>query len=161
MARGQMRHHADHSRRKESQQGRPDPGGFRQLRDRCSHPCRCGNRGRGRRGRSDPEEDSLRKARYAWERNSGWAMADHTGLFISVLGGMPGVKAARWAGETAMTDEITRHTLRALHGAEDRSAVFRTVVAVVSPEGGHRFFEGEACGRILEAPRVPPQPKIP
>jgi XTP/dITP diphosphohydrolase len=71
------------------------------------------------------------------------------------------VRSARWAGEHATTDEITRHTLAQLEGATDRSATFRTVVALISPSGEERFFEGEVRGRILEVAKVPPQPKMP
>jgi XTP/dITP diphosphohydrolase len=88
-------------------------------------------------------------------------MADDTGLFIDALNGAPGIKAARWAGEAATTEEITRHTLKALENASNRSATFETVVAMVSPDGKHNFFSGKVRGIILEAPRVPAQPKMP
>ncbi len=109
------------------------------------------------------EENSLKKALFAQEKVAGntWTMADDTGLFISALDGAPGVRAARWAGETATTDEITAHTLRSLEGVSDRSAVFETVVALVSPEGKPYFFSGKVPGRLLEVPRTRPQPKMP
>lgn len=106
------------------------------------------------------EENAVKKALFA-HRPGEWAMADDTGLFIDALDGKPGVHAARWAGETASTDEITQHTLRQLEGVKDRWASFKTVVALVSPEGEQKFFAGEVRGIILEAPRVPPQPKMP
>ena len=108
-------------------------------------------------------ENALKKARFAHERSDkkGWTMADDTGLFITHLKGAPGVKAARWAGDTATTDEITRHTLNQLQGASDRSAKFETVVAMISPDGKEHYFSGEVQGIILEAPRTPPQPKMP
>lgn len=106
------------------------------------------------------EENAMKKALFA-HRPGEWSMADDTGLFIDALDGKPGVYAARWAGETASTDEITQHTLRQLEGVQDRSASFKTVVALVSPEGELKFFTGEVRGKLLEAPRVPPQPKMP
>ena len=105
------------------------------------------------------EENAMKKALFA-HRPGEWSMADDTGLFIDVLDGRPGIHAARWAGDVS-TDEITQYTLKQLDGAQDRSAIFKTVVAVVSPEGEQRFFIGEVRGTILEAPRVKPQPKMP
>jgi XTP/dITP diphosphohydrolase len=107
------------------------------------------------------QENALKKAVFAHQSGKVWAMADDTGLFIDHLDGVPGVRAARWAGETATTEEITWHTLKQLKGAADRSATFETVVAIVSPEGKQHFFSGKVRGQILEAPRTPPQPKMP
>ena len=109
------------------------------------------------------DENSLLKAMYAYEHSdmSTWTMADDTGFYITALNGQPGIKAARWAGETATTDDITQHTLKLLEGANDRSAYFKTVVALISPEGDQYFFNGRVDGHILEAPRVKPQPKMP
>lgn len=88
-------------------------------------------------------------------------MADDTGIFITALDGRPGIYAARWAGEHATTREITQHTLKSLAGTNDRSATFETMVALVSPEGKEYFFTGKCPGKILEAEKVPPQPKMP
>jgi len=105
------------------------------------------------------EENAVKKARFAL-RPGHLAMADDTGLFIDALGGRPGVHAARWAGDVS-TEEITQYTLRQLEGVWDRGATFKTVVALVSPDGKERYFSGEVRGVILDAPRVPPQPKMP
>jgi XTP/dITP diphosphohydrolase len=108
-------------------------------------------------------ENALKKARFAYERATEkcWTMADDTGLFITALNGEPGIKAARWAGETATTEEIMQYTLVKLEGAEDRTATFETVVALMSPDGEEYFFSGKASGSLLSAPRVPFQPKMP
>lgn len=107
------------------------------------------------------KENALKKALFAHQHGHMWAMADDTGLFINTLNGAPGIKSARWAGEIATTDEITQHTLKMLADAKDRSAVFETIVAIVSPKGEQYFFNGKVNGKILETPRVPPQPKMP
>lgn len=109
------------------------------------------------------QENALRKALFA-HRNSTpgvWAMADDTGIFINALKGAPGIESARWAGETATTEEIMRYTLKQLEGITDRSAIFETVVALVSPEGRQYFFSGKAKGNLLESPKTAPQPKMP
>ena len=88
-------------------------------------------------------------------------MADDTGIFIHALNGEPGIRSSRWAGDTATTEEITGYTLKRLEGVADRSATFETLVALVSPECERHFFSGKVNGKILEAPRTKPQPKMP
>jgi XTP/dITP diphosphohydrolase len=108
------------------------------------------------------EENSFKKARFVQDHAPGmWSMADDTGLFIKALKGEPGVYAARWAGEGAATADITAYCLKRLEGVADRSATFKTVVAVVAPDLSERFFVGEVGGRILDLARGPAQPKMP
>ncbi len=107
------------------------------------------------------EQNAFKKAHFAWERSKSLVMADDTGFFITALDGIPGVNAARWAGEEATTEEITRHTLTQLEGHSNRSAFFETVVVVITPEGEKYFFSGRVSGHILEAPRTKAQPKMP
>lgn len=109
------------------------------------------------------EENAFKKAWFAHERarKGVWTMADDTGLFIRALGGEPGVYAARWAGENATTDETTQYCLKRCEGITDRSATFRTVVTLIAPDGEKQIFAGEVSGSLREAPRVPPQPKMP
>jgi XTP/dITP diphosphohydrolase len=106
------------------------------------------------------QENALKKALFAHQGGS-WAMADDTGIFINALQGAPGVQSARWAGQTATTEEITQYTLRSLEGKTDRSAAFETVVALISPAGERYFFSGRVEGKILETLRTKPQPKMP
>ena len=58
-----------------------------------------------------------------------WAIADDTGLEVFALGGAPGVRSARFAGENASDAENRTLLLEQLEGVADRSARFRTVVA--------------------------------
>jgi XTP/dITP diphosphohydrolase len=106
-------------------------------------------------------ENAAKKAWYAHERAGGrWVMADDSGIFIHALDDAPGVHSARWAGDVS-TDEITQYTLKRLEGASDRSAAFRTVVVVISPEGEEHEFTGEVEGQVLDAARTQPQPRMP
>ena len=111
------------------------------------------------------KENALKKARYAFQATQNkakfWFVADDTGLFIKALDGKPGIKAARWAGGTATTDEITQFCLKQLEGADNRSAMFETVVAIVGPDGREYDMSGRVNGEILETPRCKPQPKMP
>lgn len=108
------------------------------------------------------EENALKKVRHAqpYINDDVWIMADDTGLFITALGGRPGIHAARWAGDVT-TDEITAYTLEQLKGATDRSAEFVTSVALRAPNGTVHYFTGTCKGTLLEAPRTKPQPKMP
>ncbi len=109
------------------------------------------------------EQNALKKALFAHEYSSpdAWTMADDTGIFIHHLHGAPGIRASRWAGDTASTEDIIQHTLKQLDGATDRSATFETTVAVITPDGAQHFFTGKVNGTILEAARTAPQPKMP
>jgi XTP/dITP diphosphohydrolase len=100
-------------------------------------------------------ENALLKARaYA-----GWAgcaaVADDSGLEVDALGGAPGVRSARYAGEGASDRDNLDKLLRALDGvpAARRTARFRCAAVLADPALG--TWEAEAAweGRLLEAPR--------
>ncbi len=81
------------------------------------------------------------------------ALADDTGLFVDALDGRPGVRSARYAGERATYAENVARLLRELDGAETRRAEFRSVVALIRPDGTGVTGEGSVPGSITEAPR--------
>ena len=83
-----------------------------------------------------------------------WALADDTGLEIEALGGRPGVYSARYAGPDCDFAANCRKVLSELEGVPgpERRAVFRTVVALSSPEGRVQVREGRLEGRIATSP---------
>jgi XTP/dITP diphosphohydrolase len=83
------------------------------------------------------------------------ALADDSGLEVDVLGGEPGPLSARYAGEGASDKERIDYLLARLGGApwEKRSARFRCVIAIATPEGGVEFCSGECWGSITFEPR--------
>jgi XTP/dITP diphosphohydrolase len=81
------------------------------------------------------------------------ALGDDTGLEVQALGGAPGVRSARYAGEESTYADNRRELLRALDGVADRRARFRTVAIVVWPDGSELAVEGECVGRITDAER--------
>ncbi|MET0145467.1 MAG: RdgB/HAM1 family non-canonical purine NTP pyrophosphatase [Ilumatobacteraceae bacterium] len=81
------------------------------------------------------------------------AVADDTGLEVTALGGRPGVRTARYAGEHATYAENRAQLLDALDGVTDRRARFRTVAMVVWPGGDELAVEGVCDGRIAIAER--------
>lgn len=83
------------------------------------------------------------------------ALADDTGLEVDALGGAPGVRSARYAGERASCAENNLKLLAALAGLppERRAARFACVTALALPAGGLRSARGTLEGRIAAAPR--------
>lgn len=82
-------------------------------------------------------------------------LADDSGLEVPFLGGAPGVRSARYAGEQADDAANNRRLLEQLDRVprSQRRAAFRCVMALCRPAGDRRFFEGRLDGLILEAPR--------
>lgn len=98
------------------------------------------------------EGNALQKAAYVFERFHLPCFADDTGLEVDALGGAPGVFSARYAGEHKDSEANMALLLRNMAGKPNRKARFRTVIAVVGPDG-HRTFEGVLPGVILDQRR--------
>ncbi len=81
------------------------------------------------------------------------AIADDTGLEVDALGGAPGVRSARYAGEQCSYEDNRVKLLAELEGAADRRAAFRTVAVIVWPDGDELVAEGTCAGTITEWPR--------
>lgn len=81
-----------------------------------------------------------------------WCMADDSGLEVRALGGDPGVRSARYAGEPTDTSRNNALLLKNLAGVEDRRANFTCAVALVDPQGGEHTAVGRCFGRIAETP---------
>jgi XTP/dITP diphosphohydrolase len=99
------------------------------------------------------EANALHKARVAVEATGLPAIADDTGLEVSALGGGPGVHTARLAGPKATYEQNVALLLDLLTGVSDRSARFRSVVALVFPDGSEIRAEGVLFGAITPEPR--------
>lgn len=78
--------------------------------------------------------------------------SEDTGLEVAALGGEPGVKSARYAGEDRAFEKNIDKLLEKLEGSADRRARFRTVISLLL-DGREHLFEGICEGRILDAPR--------
>lgn len=99
------------------------------------------------------EENALLKARAVVEATGLPVVADDTGLEVDALSGAPGVRTARFAGRDATYQQNVIRMLQALEGSQHRSARFRTVVALVFPDGVEIVAEGSIEGWITEEPR--------
>jgi len=78
------------------------------------------------------------------------ALADDSGLEVDALNGEPGVKSARFAGEAAIDAEKVSLLLARLNDVpwEQRTARFKCVIAIASPEGRTELCYGECHGMI-------------
>lgn len=99
------------------------------------------------------EGNARQKAQYVWDHYGVACFADDTGLEVAALRGAPGVYSARYAGpQRSATDNVAK-LLQELQGHENRSAQFRTVVALVLPTGEVHEFAGAVAGLITEEVR--------
>ncbi len=101
------------------------------------------------------QDNALKKARVIARFTGLTALADDSGLEVDSLGGQPGVRSARFAGETASDAENNRKLLRCLAEvpSEERQAQFRCVIALVSRTGAESLVEGTCQGVIIEEER--------
>jgi len=81
------------------------------------------------------------------------AIADDTGLEVDALGGQPGVRSSRYAGENATYADNVAKLLHDLDGVTDRRARFRTVAAAAFPDGAGMNISGSVTGVIAVEPR--------
>ncbi|MGC2241749.1 MAG: RdgB/HAM1 family non-canonical purine NTP pyrophosphatase [Acidimicrobiia bacterium] len=99
------------------------------------------------------EENALLKARAVVEAVGLPVMGDDTGLEVGSLGGAPGVFTARYAGPSATYEENVSKLLAELGEEADRTARFRTVVALAMPDGVEVVAEGVLDGVIARRRR--------
>jgi XTP/dITP diphosphohydrolase len=83
------------------------------------------------------------------------ALADDSGIEVDALGGRPGVRSARYAGERATDEENLHELLRALKGVPGggRTARYRCLAVLASPDGTITSAEGVCEGILLNAGR--------
>jgi len=103
---------------------------------------------------SDFQANAILKARTYVKESGILTLADDSGLEVNALGGAPGVHTARYAGKDASDEDRYRLLLRNLVGIprEKRTARFRCVIAIATPEGEVFCTEGTCEGLIAEEP---------
>jgi XTP/dITP diphosphohydrolase len=82
------------------------------------------------------------------------ALADDSGIEVDALGGAPGPRSARYAGEYASDEENLRALIQAIRGipASGRSARYRCVAALAWPDGRFEHVEGACEGTLRISP---------
>ncbi|MEN2402864.1 non-canonical purine NTP diphosphatase [Flavobacterium sp. MC2016-06] len=93
------------------------------------------------------EGNAILKADYVTQKFGYDCFADDTGLEVTALNGEPGVYSARYAGEQRSADDNMNKLLNALLDKSDRSAKFKTVIAL-NLKGEQHLFTGIAKGQI-------------
>jgi XTP/dITP diphosphohydrolase len=97
-------------------------------------------------------ENAAIKARAAAEATGVPAVADDSGIAAEALGGLPGVRSARYAGEGATDEENLAKLLREVPD-EDRRVVYVCALAYAEPGGGLHVLEGRCEGTLATEPR--------
>jgi XTP/dITP diphosphohydrolase len=99
-------------------------------------------------------EIALEKARAAHAATGEATIADDSGIEAAGLGGRPGIRSARYAGEGASDEDNLEKLLREVAEAgEDRRAAYVCALALIEPDGSERLFEGRCEGELIEEPR--------
>jgi XTP/dITP diphosphohydrolase len=98
------------------------------------------------------EANAAEKAIAYGQHIEGLLFADDSGLEVDALGGDPGVRSARFAGEHATDKANNTLLLERLQGVENRTARFVCVIALVKDGRLVKTFRGTVEGRILNGP---------
>ena len=101
------------------------------------------------------EDNAVLKATIFARESQLMALADDSGLEVDALGGEPGPLSARYAGEGASDKDRVNYLLARLKDVPEkqRSARFRCVIAIASPDGEVELCSGECPGFITLEPR--------
>jgi XTP/dITP diphosphohydrolase len=98
-------------------------------------------------------DNALIKARAAAEATGRAAIADDSGIEAAALGGAPGVRSARYAGENATDEENLAKLLREVPPDGDTDVTYVCVLAYVEPGGREELFYGRCEGTLTHDPR--------
>lgn len=98
------------------------------------------------------QDNAMLKAEYVWNKYTASCIADDTGLEVQALNNAPGVYSARYAGEHKSSQDNIDKLLNELEGIDNRSAQFKTVIALIK-DGKKYLFEGTVDGTITKEPR--------
>ena len=93
------------------------------------------------------EGNAIQKANYITEKYGYNCFADDTGLEVDALNGEPGVYSARYAGAQRNADDNMNLLLEKLQNQTNRTAQFKTVIAL-NLNGKQHLFTGIAAGEI-------------
>jgi len=98
------------------------------------------------------EENATEKSRTIYDLTKTNCFSEDTGLEVIALNGEPGVKSARYAGDSRSFDKNIEKLLQKLQDKSDKSARFRAVISLII-DGQETQFEGVCAGRIINEKR--------
>jgi XTP/dITP diphosphohydrolase len=100
-------------------------------------------------------ENARLKARHvhAALAGSAWVVADDSGIEAAALGGAPGVRSARYAGEGATDEQNLAKLIAALASSDDRRVRYVAELVAIAPGGAEVAARGELTGTLVDTPR--------
>lgn len=98
-------------------------------------------------------ENALGKARAAHAATGRAVLADDSGIEAEGLGGRPGVRSARYAGEEASDEQNLAKLLDEVGRQDDRRVAYVAEIALVTEDGDEFVFEGRCTGTLATEPR--------
>lgn len=98
------------------------------------------------------EENASEKSWTIYKLTGNDCFSEDTGLEIEALNGEPGVKSARYAGESRSFKDNIEKVLKKLAKETNRTARFRAVISLII-DGKETQFEGICNGKIIDTPR--------
>lgn len=98
------------------------------------------------------KENASGKSRTIFDMTGINCFSEDTGLEVDSLGGEPGVKSARYAGDDRSFNANIEKLLSKLADKTDRTARFRTVISLII-DGRETLFEGICEGSIIKEKR--------
>ncbi len=98
--------------------------------------------------------NALKKAREICDFYGEITLADDSGLEVEALGGLPGVRSARFSGPDADDEKNNRLLLQKLKetAEEQRRAAFKCALVVADPGGEVEIIEESCTGKIATEP---------
>jgi XTP/dITP diphosphohydrolase len=97
-------------------------------------------------------ENAIVKARTAAAATGMPALGEDSGIAVAALGGAPGIRSARFAGENATDDENVAKLIAEMKGVDDRRAAYVCALAYAEPDCEERLFEARCEGRLARSP---------
>jgi XTP/dITP diphosphohydrolase len=98
------------------------------------------------------EENASEKSWTIFKLTNSNCFSEDTGLEIEALNGEPGVKSARYAGETRSFRDNIDKVLKKLSNQSNKNARFRAVISLIL-DGKETQFEGICNGKIINTPK--------
>lgn len=101
------------------------------------------------------EENAVLKATALAAESGLLTLADDSGIEVDALGGEPGVRSHRYAGESVTDADRYKFLLEKLKDIPEdkRTARFRCVIVIATPDGAVWTVSGECRGVLTTFPR--------
>jgi XTP/dITP diphosphohydrolase len=97
-------------------------------------------------------ENAIVKARTAAAATGLPALGEDSGIAVVALGGAPGIRSARFAGENATDEDNLAKLIAEMEDVDDRRAAYVCALAYAEPDGEERLFEARCEGQLARSP---------